>query len=296
MKRLIPFVFFLLATPLLAHAQELDPRAYQPAPTGLNGLILGYSHSSGGVLFDPSFPVQDVHADLNFESVGYYRTFGLFGRFSNITLALPYAEGDLSGQLETGGLQIHRSGLGDARFRFSYNVVGTPAAKPADFVKQIKNTNVGLSLTTSIPTGQYDSNKIVNIGQNRWAFKPEVGLSRVSSRWQFDAYAGVWFFTANDDFVHKTQTQNPVASFQFHLSYNIRPNFWMGVNSNFYTGGRTTLDGIESPVKQKNSRIGATIALPIAKKQTLKIAVSRGVITSRGGDFTNVGASYSFLW
>jgi len=289
-------VVCLVALSGTVFAQELDPRAYQPAPIGLNAFIVGYTNSSGNVVFDPSLPVKDVHANLNFGSAAYYRTFGMFGRFANITVALPYADGHMRGVLETGGLEIYRSGLGDGRFRIACNIIGTPAAKPGEFVKKVKHTNVGISLTTSVPTGQYDSNKFINIGQNRWAFKPEIGLSRISSKWQFDAYAGAWFFTANNDFRHQTQTQDPIASFQFHLTYNIRHNFWMGVNTNFYSGGRTATDGVVSPVQQKNSRIGATVALPIARNQTLKVAVSRGVIVTRGGDFTTVGTSYSYIW
>jgi hypothetical protein len=300
MNRTLFRCFLFLACGLMqmgiAHAQELDPRAYQPAPIGINAVILGYTHSSGDVLFDPSFPVKDVQASLNLGSLGYYHTFGLFGRFSNVTFGMPYAEGHLTGTLEDERAQIYRSGLGDLRARISFNLAGTPAAKPADFIKHLKQTNIGISLATSMPTGQYDPNKVINIGQNRWAFKPEVGLSRVSSRWQFDAYAGVWLFMKNDNFLHKTQTQDPIASFQFHLSYNIRPNFWMGVNTNFYSGGRTTLDGVVSPVKQNNSRMGATISLPVATKQSIKVSISRGVLTTRGGNFTSIGTSYNYAW
>jgi hypothetical protein len=165
-----------------------------------------------------------------------------------------------------------------------------------EFLKYKPKTNIGLSLTISSPTGQYDSSKIVNVGQNRWAFKPEIGLQKPFGRWQMDAYAGVWLFTANHDFRGQTQTQDPIASFQFHLTYNLRPSFWFGIDTNFYAGGLTTINGVPGSIKQRNSRIGGTLSLPLVRRQSLKFAVSHGVIVTRGGDFTSFGAAYNYAW
>jgi hypothetical protein len=65
------------------------------------------------------------------------------------------------------------------RMRFAVNLVGTPALTMSEFMKHLRKSNLGVSLLVSAPTGQYDPGKIVNIGQNRWGFKPEVGLTRL---------------------------------------------------------------------------------------------------------------------
>jgi hypothetical protein len=277
-------------------AQELDPRAYQPAPISLNALTLVYTHSFGDVLFEPSFPAKDVEASLHLEGVAYYRSFDFFGRFANMALVVPYAAGHLNGSVEGVQREIYRSGLGDIRTRFSVNLKGTPAMSVEEFMKHRNQTNVGVSIVVLSPTGQYDSEKVVNIGQNRWAFKPEVGISKVINKWQMDIYGGAWFFIENDDFLGQTLTQNPVGSFQFHLTYNLRPGFWFGVNTNFYAGGRTTIDGVPGTLIQRNSRIGGTIAIPIKRNHLVKFAVSRGVIATRGGDFISFGGSYNYSW
>ena len=36
---------------------------------------------------------------------------------------------------------------------------------------------------------------LINYGTNRWAFKPEVGVSRRWGHWTLDTYGAVWFFT-----------------------------------------------------------------------------------------------------
>ena len=50
------------------------------------------------------------------------------------------------------------------------------------------------------PTGQYDPTKLINWGTNRWSFKPEFGYSQRWGKWIVDGYAGVWFFTTNQDY------------------------------------------------------------------------------------------------
>ncbi len=277
-------------------AQELDPRAYQPAPIGYNGFILSYAHSYGDILFEPSVPIEDARARLNFIGAAYYRTFGLFGRFANFTVAQPYAFGHLSGTVEERSEEIYRSGLGDVRFRFAINLKGTPAMRLPEFIKHKQKVNIGTSFVISAPTGQYDPAKVINIGQNRWAFKPELGLSKVFGKWQMDTYAGIWLFKANENFRGKTQTQDPIGSFQFHLTYNLRPAFWFGLDANFYTGGLTHINGVPGSIKQNNSRLGGTLSLPVARGQSAKFSASRGVIATRGGNFTTLGAAYNYAW
>lgn len=278
------------------HAQELDPRAYQPAPIGYNGFIVSYAYSFGDILFEPSVPIEDARARLNFIGAAYFRTYGLFGRFANFTVAQPYAFGHLSGTLEDTRAEIYRSGLGDVRFRFAINLKGTPAMRLPEFIKHKNKANLGASIVISAPTGQYDPAKFINVGQNRWGFKPEVGLSKFFRKWQMDVYAGVWLFTTNENFRGGTRRQDPITSFQFHLTYNLRPAFWFGLDANFYSGGLTHTDGVPGTIKQKNSRLGGTLSLPVARGQSTKISVSRGVIATRGGDFTTLGAAYNYTW
>ena len=82
-------------------------------------------------------------------------------------------------------------------------------------------TIIGGSLSLNAPLGRYDSGRLVNLGTNRWAFKPEVGISQALGRWTLEGTAGVIFYTANDDFMGgQTRSQDPIYSFQGHLIYN----------------------------------------------------------------------------
>ena len=101
----------LILAPGKAQAQQLEPRAYSPAPTGMNflGLITGYA--SGGVLTDPSLPIDNAHAIVYVAAPYYGRTFGVFGRLANATVAIPYGWATAHGDVQDVSRQVERSGL-----------------------------------------------------------------------------------------------------------------------------------------------------------------------------------------
>jgi hypothetical protein len=291
----------LLAAVLLpvatVRAQQLTPNAYAPSPTGANVAIVSDNYSTGDVALDPSLPVQDLHATINTASVGYARTFGFLDRYTNVGFALPYVHGDVNG-LYLGQYQaVHRTGFGDPQLRMAVNLYGAPALTPRQFAAYTPKTIVGLSLIVVAPLGQYYNTKLINIGSNRWSFKPEVGISNTSGPWTLEADVGGWFFTDNTDFAGgKVRAQEPIGALQLHATYAIKPHMWVAIDGTYYTGGRTTINGQQNFDLQKNSRVGITFALPLGQQQALKFAYSRGARTTIGGDFDTIGVSYQYIW
>ncbi|HOC44076.1 MAG TPA: transporter [Thermoanaerobaculales bacterium] len=279
-----------------AGAQELEPRAYRTIPTGLNFVILAYRYSTGNVVTDPSLPIEDLDVDLQIPTVGYLRSFGMLGRSASVTATVPFAFISGSALYHGEVISDSRSGSGDMRLRLAVNVLGGPALTPAEFARYRQGRNVGVSLTVSAPTGQYDPTRIINFGNNRWGFKPEIGYSSIRGPWIFEAAAGVWFLTDNDDFLGATKSQDPIGSFQAHLSYNFKGGVWLGVDGNWYTGGRTSIDGVEKDDLQKNSRVGATLSLPLGGAHSLKLAAHTGAYTSAGADFDELTLAYQYRW
>ena len=167
-----------------------------------------------------------------------------------------------------------------------------------EFAAYRQRTIVGASLVVSPPAGQYDPAKAINVGSNRWGFKPEVGLSHAfrKTRLVLDAYAGVWIYTGNNNFQGQTRTQKPIYNSQFHLSYDIKPRLWAAFDANFYRGGQTTLNNIERNDVQRNSRIGGTISVPLGRRSSFKVAYSAGALRTIGGNFNTVSIAYQYLW
>jgi len=287
----------LLAVAAGASAQELEPRAYSPNPTGANFVLVVYGHTSGNVVFDPSVPITNVEAAINTGALFYGRTFALFGRAASAAVQLPYVWGTIDGDVFEDRRSVYRSGLADLRMRLTTNILGGPALSAREFAARPPRTTMGASLVVLAPTGQYDPSKLVNVGTNRWAFKPEVGLSHPSGRWFLELYAGTWLFTVNDDFFGGSRReQSPLLAVQGHFSYTFRPRLWLAGDATFYTGGRTTVDGVEKADLQRNTRLGLTLAVPIKRRSALKASWSRGVVTRVGGDFQTLALGYQVLW
>jgi hypothetical protein len=283
--------------PVLVMAQELDPRAYSPSPVGTTFVVVSDSQSSGSTVFDATSPFSDVHANFSLASLGVGRVFGLAGRQSSLALALPYAWGDVSGNVGGAQRSVSRSGLADARLRFSMLLLGGPALEPVAFASREQRTILGVSLTVVAPVGQYDGSKLINIGSNRWAFRPEIGLSCPKGGWQWDLYEGVWFFEDNDNFYggHR-RAEDPILTTQAHLSYTFRSRLWVAADVTYYTGGAVTVDGARNSGSQRNVRVGVTASMPLAQSQSLKLSYSNGAVTRVGGNFRLIGAAWQYAW
>jgi hypothetical protein len=279
-------------------AQDLEPRAYSASPIGTTFLVASAARSTGSVLTDPSLPFQDVDARLGIGVVGIGQTFNLLGRTALVLGAAPYARGHASGRIGDVPQAATRVGWADARVKLSVNLLGGAARSLREFAGAPRSPIIGVSLTAVLPTGQYAGNRLLNLGSNRWSFKPEAGLSVPVRRWTLDGYAGVWFFSANDEFYpgNAVREQDPVFALQGHTSYTIRPRLWAAFDATWYSGGTTTINGVKNADLQRNSRLGATLSLPLGARQSLKFSYSAGATTRIGGDFTTFGVAWQMTW
>ncbi len=291
---------WLLLSPALTGAQELEPRAYSPAPVGANFASVTYSHSWGALLFDPTVPITDGKAKVNGVILGYGRTFPFAGLQALALVGVPIVWGRLSGKVLGTDSSTTRSGLGDTRVKLNVNFIGAPALKPQAYARAAaRSVVVGASLTLSIPTGQNDPAKLINIGTNRWAIKPEIGLSyQWRQRWCVDCYGGVWFFTANPSFYPGTsrRQQDPLGSVQGHLSYTFARRTWAALDGTWYWGGASRTNGGPASARLNNARLGALVAVGLTARQSIKLGYSFGTSTRVGQDFDTVGISYQQLW
>lgn len=296
LKRLrIGASLFLVVTCAVAAAQDLEPRAYSPAPIGTNFVGISYSRASGDFLPDPTLPIQNASVHFNTVAAGYYHSFGLFGRQATLSLGVPYVWGSGTALVNGTPTHIYRSGLADPILRFSYNLYGSPAVRPQEFKRRSHRTVIGASLLLTAPLGQYKPRLLVNIGTNRWSFRPQIGFSREQRAWTFDLYLGAYFFTENGNFFGgHVRDQAPIGATQVHVSYTFRPGMWAAVDGIYYTGGRTTLDGVQNSDLQQNVRVGLTFALPLKRTQSLKFQYTRGAVIRVGGDFTTAAVTYQF--
>jgi Putative MetA-pathway of phenol degradation len=210
---------------------------------------------------------------------------------------VPYAWLSASGDVFQQSRSVDRTGLGDLAMRLSVNLYGAPAVNLKEYQSYHQDTIVGVSLVMTAPSGQYIQSRLVNIGANRWSFKPELGVSKRVRRWTFEGAAGVTFFTDNTEFFgNHTRQQDPLFSLQGHAIYNVNPKLWLALDGTFYTGGRTTTNGNLDNDLQRNSRWGGTLARTLTRHNSLKLYFSKALTARNGAEFRIFGIAWQYRW
>ncbi len=302
--QLLSFFLFLIAccaavccAQSTAFAQELTPRAYWPAPRGTKFLLGGYAYSWGDIVTDPSLPIVGVDSRIRTGVVAYQQTVSFVGRTTNWQFELPYTDGTTVGVVE--GQQRDRSvsGIGDLVATVSVNLMGAPSMTVAEFqtFRQNPRPIFATSLKIVAPTGEYEPDKVINVGTNRWAAKVKLGyLHPMPGRWVLEMAAGVWFFEDNDEFRGTTREQEPLTALDLSLVKRFTPGFWASLDANYYFGGRTVVGGDRRADFQRNSRLGVSVAYPFRRRHALKASLSGGVVTETGGDYNTFVLNYIY--
>ena len=305
-SRVTPFIVWVWAAFIVAtiavpersvHAQALEPRSYANTPVGINFVLLGYGYTAGDVGLDASFPIKDVKVHVHAGLLAYARSLDVWGLSGKVLAVLPLAEA--SGSAKVVGQERDRQvfGLGDPLLRVSVNVYGAPALTMEDFPTYQQDIIVGVSLQVTPPLGQYDSTKLLNVGSNRWSFKPELGVSKAWGPVTLELIPAITFFTNNNDFFNgNTLAQAPIYSLQGHLIYEFFPAFWMAFDATYYAGGRTSIDGVEQGQQPQDVRLGLTAALSLSRHQSIKLYGSTGVYHTTDNNFWAVGFAWQYRW
>ena len=287
----------LLAVAAAASAQDIEPRAYSNAPIGVNFLAGGFAYTRGGLSFDPSLPIDSPLLETSNGVLAYGRVIELGGQSAKLDVIVPYTA--LSGSALYAGEPVSRNanGTGDVGLRLNANLYGAPALGLGEFAAYEQDIIVGASLRVTAPTGQYDNSRIVNIGTNRWSFKPEVGVSKAVGPWAFELTAAVALYADNTDFYGgKRRSQQGIYSAQAHVVRSFANGMWASLDGTVFTGGRTTIDGARANDLQQNWRIGGTLAIPVDRNHSVKLYASSGVSDRTGNDFDLLGIAWQYRW
>jgi len=279
-----------------ANAQDLDPRRYVNLPIDQNFIAIAYAYSEGDVNVSPSSPLSDASIRVSGPAFVYLRTFGLGGNAGSFDALVPYTCANGSAVFNGERLSRKICGPGDLKLRLSYNFVGAKAVSLREFANQPTSVVVGASIQASAPTGQYEDGKLLNIGANRWYIKPEIGFSVPWRKWSFEFATGIRLFTDNEDLLGVRLEQDPLYNLQAHAIYDLTRRQWVSLDTNYFFGGNTYLDGVPAAARQNNSRLGLTWALALNSKQILKILAHTGVIGRVANDSDMVTVAWTYRW
>ena len=279
------------------YSQELEPRALTNIPVGMNFAVAGYAYSQGNLLFDPALPLEDAEAKLHMLIGAYARSINFFGLSGKMDLIVPYGIGDWTGVFTGVDTATSRSGFADIRFRLSFNFHGAPALKASQFRDYSPGRISGFSLQVIAPTGQYYPDRLINLGTNRWTFKPQWGYAWNFEKWIWETYASAWIYTKNKDFWGGNELRlNPLFALKLHGIRKLKKGNWFALNVGYGIGARGYINDELKDNRISTIRLMAVYAMKINKNHTLRIDAKTGIRFEKGADFNAIGLSYQYRW
>lgn len=290
---------FLLLLVRIGYTQDLEPRFLSNMPIGGNFLVAAYGYSSGNILLDTTLPIDSLNANINSMVIGYAKSFNLFNKLAKFDLVSSYSFADYQAIVSGADTSRIDNGFGDPMIRISIILIGAPAYTPTEFVRhERKKFKLGAVLRVRAPLGKYNSDKLLNLGANRWGVKLGMaGAYNISKKIILEGYINTWIFSANNEFFNgNTIKQDPILTAQMHLTYVFNPRMWAAVSAGKSGYGRTSVNGVEQEQNQNNTRFGMALAYRVAKQHALKVAYINGTSTRYGADFNSVILAYQFLW
>jgi len=280
-------------------AQDIEPRRWTPLPLKSNFVGVGYGYTNGKIFFDPVLHVEDATVEGNALAISYVRPFKIGKKLARFDVLIPYTIVRWEGTLGGVPASTSRNGFADPRLRLSVNFIG-PSAMEAKELQEYMiahpvHTVVGASLAVSLPLGQYYNDKLLNLGQNRFVFRPQVGFVHNWRKWSYELTGSLFIYTDNNDFFNgSTRKQDPVFAFQTHLIRRFKPGIWGSLSLGSGLAGQSIVDNQPKKDKQENLMGAISFGVPIMKKQAVKIVYVRSqTLSDVGGDTNSVSASWS---
>lgn len=237
--------------PLAAHAIDVDIGDFVPAPEGKTVGLLYYQHVERNSLYTQGQKAAlnpRLVSDIGIARLVHYTSIG--GLAFAPQVLLPF--GRLDAGRDTAALG-QTSGVGDIILAAPFWPVNDAASR----------TYLGIAPYLYLPTGSYDRNRALNLGEHRWKFDLQVGFVKgFTDKWYLDLTGDVMFYGKNDDYGSNgaTQRQKPLFQGQSYLRYQFTPaaNIFVGLSQNW--GGETRVDGVDGndEARQRKASIGGS--------------------------------------
>lgn len=288
----------VLYFPGRACAQFTDAHTYDNTPVGLNQLELSYTFVHANASIDTSLIITGAKLNLNQGTISYTRFFGLANHTAWVTAGVPLA--GLSGAVAGTNIRGSITGAADSSYQVAALLKGGPALTVAQFEDYRPTTVLGVSLTVTAPTGLYHANKILNLGSDRWIFKPEFALSQPfgpEQKWQFDGYANAYFYTDNTSYHgREILRQDPLPGFEGHISYFFNDNLWASLDTRYSFRATTFVDGADQKNAQQNFILGSEMNVSINSRNSLLFEFAKALVHQNGPTLVGFSVKYNYAW
>lgn len=257
--------------PMLALAQT-PPRFYWKSLAGANAVPVIYQSISGNSNpLDPAHVVSpEAEIDAEVAVVGMAKLLPLFDRTATVAFLLPV--GRLSSSVNAVGQAFGESarGFGDPMLEFGINLIGPKAIMGIpDMIRYEPKFSLDLIADVAFPIGEYESERALNLGQNRWYGRVgapivyQIGSWVPGQRTTVEVLPSVWWFGDNDDFLGENLSTDPMFQLESHLTRDLTGTLWASLDATWMTGGASTIGAGEEGDSTDNLGVGFTLGYQV---------------------------------
>lgn len=283
-------------------AEELEPRRWAHLPINTNFIGSAYAYTEADIGIDPVLKAENVEMELHTWLAKYIRSFEFLGKTARVGLVQAYQEGTWTGLIDGAHKKATRNGWSDTFVRFAINMYGAPPLQGKDYAKYRAETDVetivGAGFSVQLPTGDYMDDKLMNLGTNRFTFRPQIGAVHTQGKWSLESTGTVALYSDNDDFFNgKKFEKDPLYTLNSHLIYMFRPGVWASTSVGYDYGGKSTIDGVEKDDRKQNLAWALSFGFPLNRHLGVKVAyVGTRTQEDTGVDSDSLAVGFSAFW
>ena len=257
----------------------------------MNVVAAGYANTNGDLFFDPVLEIEDADLTVNTFYISYIRAFTLAGKPARFDVLIPWQNAKWEGLLRGEPATVERTGFADPRFRLSMTLLNTAEGNPTATSKTV----VGAALAVGVPLGKYYEDKLLNLGQNRYSIRPQIGVVHTEGQWSYEVTGSVFFFTDNDEFYNGNEReQDPLYALQSHVVYVFSPGVWTSVGVGYGWGGLSHVNGVSKDDEWGNVLSSLSFGFPLSQTQGVSLTYVNGrTQKSTGADLNTFSLGWS---
>lgn len=231
-----------LLLPAMAFSQT-DPKGAFYAPPDTSALIWYFRHIEGHEGFNNGEKLSknaDLRADLSIFRYAYYNKVGVIPW--HVSLIVPFG----AMHLEKGAVNQTSTGFGDTQVAGTLWLIDNPK----------NNFYFYLSGYVTTPTGDYHNDQALNMGNNRWAFKPEIAFAwKPLKKLSLELLGSVEYFTKNGDYLMgQDLKKDPLYGVFGHVTYDITDKLFLAASAFYWYGGETEVGGVDRGDKTQTTQ------------------------------------------
>ena len=244
-------------------AADDGPRMYWNAPVGTN-ILQAYFWTVSGNNISPenTQPQPGFDTDINIGILGYNRIIDIAGHSAIATAVI--TGGKVSGSLLNTKLRSS-SGLGDLYIQGVINLFGAPALSAEAFGTYKQDTVLSLLVGVTAPTGDYENNRALNMGANRWNVRIGLPFMYTLGDWipgeitTLEILPSVWFYGDNDNSFGSNLEQDAMYTLEAHITRDITASTFVSLDYFVQRVGDSFTDGLPSGFANTSDSLGLTL-------------------------------------